>query len=69
MSEIESPKPKLCPYRTYVEFEVPDDLGTDKTAHRFAPCLQEKCAMNRSVMAPIGGEMKQMNYCGLAGKP
>ena len=58
----EQPAPnKLCP----ILMLCPPKTGT----YGDIVCLQDKCAMNRSIQAPVSGEMKWMNYCGLAGKP
>ena len=66
----------LCPYRPFVEFEVPDDIGTAKTAAMFGPCLQDKCALWRETEEIIKHQdrmdpeiVKITRYCGLAGRP
>jgi len=69
--------PKLCPYRKTNITEAYEKILNAQSAQsilgprtdEFTLCLQDKCAMNRSIQAPVSGEMKWMNYCGLAGKP
>ena len=64
----EQPAPnKLCP----ILMLCPPKTGRGPSYETYGDivCLQDKCAMNRSVQAPVSGEMKLMNYFGLAGKP
>ena len=73
-------EPKLCPYRK--RYKTPEEYW-DHADDSLAPCLQDKCAMWRTIArrdegtAPDGmGNIvsyslivEGVGYCGLAGKP